>query len=331
MTTKWTVETFANFADFDDTIPVPSPNEWRTDLVLRQIEREMNDPAGFAAFCVAVLAVGVITDVATIILLRLLGVANGLCRVRPCDTKTVLRMLEQLHPEIEATSNRPRRERLDSLWYYNAGMFFRDQGMYKLAAELQENSATRAKANGDMQGWAIGRFCAAVDRVNQALLTGKGIKNALQRLRGEASKNLVRHIPPTSNEYHWVVLNAPIHRILAHFWADENYRLMCRDWMTLDLKESQPELAKTHARAIQICNMIFIGSQDMEMNDQTCSEDTAEQKASIMLFNASFCAIDTDGYSIYNKIIDIPEEGAQQVRAVAHRKSVSWAYSQIRS
>lgn len=325
MTTKWTDESFATFANADETTPVPTPNEWRTDFELRQIEREMireqKDPAGFAAFCFSVLALGVITDVATTILLRLLGVVNGLRRVRPCHTKGVLHLLEQIEPEIEALRNGPRKDRLNILWYYNAGIFFRDQGLYTLAAELQENSATRAKASGDMQGWAIGRFCATVERVNHALKTGKGIKKTLQRLRGDASKNLVKYVPATGTEYHWVVLNAPIHRIMAHYWANESYLMMCRDWMMLlNLKERQPELAKAHARAIQICNVMFTGGLGMMTMDKIHPEDTIEQKASILLVRARLAIINDLSMILLKEIIDLPEDGVQQVRAVARRK-----------
>lgn len=339
-----TPEEFAAMANADDTVPVPSNDNWKTDAELRRIERRMiredNNPAGFAAFCQAVLAVG-ITDAAIKLFIELGGVINGLRRLKPCDKNIVRRLFEETRVAINALPDGLRKNRLDGLWDYNAGIFARENGEYDLAARSQESGAKKAEQAGNKEGAAICAFTATVEWVNHALVTGQGLAQAIQRLLNP--QNNLADVPPSSNEYHWVTLNAPVHRITATFWARVQYdRLDADIKMLRKLHTDDPDLAQAHDEAtIAVCAAIhFLAKGDLThaghmaqgVIDGHAGKIHPDYLATARLILARIALShinERGGLNLpcyqetcnqYKAAIDLPEEGAFQVRAVARRE-----------
>ncbi len=344
MNPTMTPEEFAAMANTDDTIPIPANDDWKTDAALRRIERRMirdeNNPAGFAAFCQAVLAVG-ITDAGNMLFIELGGVINGLRRLKPCDNDTVRILFEKTRRAIHDLPDGPRKERLDGLWDYNAGIFARENGEYDLAARSQESGAKKAEQAGNREGAAICAFTAAVEWVNHALVTDHGLAQAVQRLLD--TQNNMATVPPTSNEYHWVMFNAPAHRIVATFWAGVQYDQLDIDIQTLrQLHTNDPNMAQAHESTLAVCSAIHAlakGDTDRASllaqgviyhhTDEVHPDYLATAHlvlARITLFRISghrgsnLSHNQEDVHRQYKSIINLPQEGAFQVRAVARRE-----------
>ena len=335
-----TPEEFAAMANADDTVPVPANDDWKTDAALRRIERQMireeNNPTGFAAFCQAILAVG-ITDAAIKLFIELGGVINGLRRVKPCDKGAVRRLFEETRVAIDALPDGPRKERLDGLWDYNAGIFARENGEYDLAARSQESGAKKAEQAGNKEGAAICAFSATVEWVNHAMVTGQGLAQAIQRLLDQ--RNDMADVSPTSNEYHWVTLNAPVHRITATFWAGMQYNQLDADIQTLrQLHTDDPNLAQAHEATIAMCaaiNSLAKGDMEHAINLAQSVIDGHGDKvhpdylatAHLVLARIALSRISGHGgshqenaHSQYEAIINLRQESSHQVRAVARRE-----------
>lgn len=336
-----TPKEFAAMANADDTVPVPTNDDWKTDAELRRIERkivrEEDNPAGFAAFCQAILTVG-ITDAAIKLFIKLGGVINGLRRLKPCDKNIVRRLFEETRVAINALPDGPRKERLDGLWDYNAGIFARENGEYDLAARSQESGAKKAEHAGNKEGAAICAFTATVEWINHALVTGHGLAQAIQRLLDP--QNDLAAVPPTSNEYHWVTLNAPVHRITATFWANVQYDRLGTDIQTLQkLHTNDLNLFRRQESAIVVCAAIgFLAKGDLELARHSAEKvidghagkthpDYLATAHLVLARIAWFRLLNKRGsFNIpvtcnrYKSIIDLPEEGAFQVRAIARRE-----------
>lgn len=330
---------FAALANADDTNP--TPNDWVTDAELRKVERRMireeNNPAGFATFCQSVIKIGII-DTAIMLLIMLGGVINGLRRIKPCDKDTVRRLFEETRQAIDALPDGPRKNRLDSLWDYNAGIFARENGEYDLAARSQENGAKKAEQAGNKEGAAICAFTATVEWVNHALVTGHGLAQAIQRLLDP--QNNLAAVPPNSNEYHWVTFNAPVHRITATFWAGVNYNQFEADIQTLyQLPQSNPKLAQAQATTIAVCSAInFLAKGDWTQSHNLAQGiiDGPTDKihpdylatAHLVLARIAFSQNrQEEARRHLQNIINLPLEGAHQVRAIAQRELAAWPVS----
>ena len=240
----------------DDTEPVPERNSWIGEKNLRDFEslalpRKLYNE--FAAFCQTG---SEFAEVPTVQALLKINQINGLRRLpegeRPDEL--ILKIFEETKKYLAELEESPRKERLMSLWAYHAGIFSRVIGDYELAAESQDRSAEISEKTGDFNSAAISRFCAAFERVNEALVKNPGgVKAELAKKREAGQvlyKNLDEADDPTS--IRWKLLSGPHHLLLTHFWANEQYNGAEAYNRLIKLKTVDPELAANLNSSISV-------------------------------------------------------------------------------
>lgn len=160
---KILVDLVVNRARVDRTEPDPNNLRagWRTDQLLGDIEALLigrGEPGDYAEIGRQVLAQ--VSDQPEIVVLAQLAIFNGERRL-PVSSKregALMRMAKYLQQVVSFLPAGTRKQRCQSLFNYNAGVFFDTYGRSDLAAEAQEQSAQEAERLGDRSGVAIGRF-----------------------------------------------------------------------------------------------------------------------------------------------------------------------------
>ncbi|MEK7644503.1 MAG: hypothetical protein AAB390_04345 [Patescibacteria group bacterium] len=138
------------------------------------------------------------------------------------DIKAVTRLLEQTQDMILGLPDGTRRDRLNELECYHAGLVYREAGDYEKAIEAQVKSASFAH---DMARRAISHFCATVEYCHHGLVTGDStiMADALCHLMMSSERLEGFHDNPDLTVRQWLEANGPAHRLYAHDLTGRSY------------------------------------------------------------------------------------------------------------
>lgn len=287
------------------------------------------DPARYARICALAFE---LTDSgerrATFALERV----NGERRVRGTwDMAATLQSLEDAKQLIAMVSE-PRRNRLEELRRYHAGIVYREGGLYERAAEEQEQAAASAP---DPVTAQISRFCATAERGHHALVTGDHdlMASTLEtaRLAGDGLMkfDLTNFAEPIRGTLiRWQVADRRAHLLYLHYLAGLTYDGYERD-MDEFLTALPDGLAKTYTHwrlALGAVNALTVGQLHAAtaLADETIALDTyaaTTALAKLVLARvASAEGLKGVAKSHLTSVTYQPGHGGHFVRAVASRE-----------
>lgn len=195
----------------DDTT---QPLDWASAAALAEVERQYfsrRDFAGFQQFCEELLDQAAFGPEARCLVLH--NALNGRRRVPEAKTEDVLQFAALVVAEVERLPEGTHRNWLTAMVNYGLGVFCRDIGKFRLAAQYQTVAAEAFERLGDTKSTVISWFLAAVERCNDALVKDEDIAKAVEDLEDAyrvANRVLAGHA--------WLV-NVYLHAIHARVWA----------------------------------------------------------------------------------------------------------------
>jgi len=213
----------AAFVDADTTEPEQSNRDaWKSDHALRELEKPVGYDAGqwdrYTDICSR--AASLVKNPSGKTLL-LLAQFNGERRAEDPNVALIKQLIGKSKTLIDLLESGPRKDRLWSLRDYHIGIWCRHIGDYLLAAQQQDESASRARALGDMPGASIAHLCAAVERFNHALAAGVVSDEIFIELDAAAKQVVSTCTDNDTTQIRWRLYNAPAHVLLAHIWTDK--------------------------------------------------------------------------------------------------------------
>ena len=266
----------AESLDRDQSDPLHDRDNWLGEKDLRDFESVVVQKLGlyqiFAYICQMAYRFSGIESVRA---LFLLGQINGSRRLPYGDRPDgiITQLFAQSREKIEKLDESPRKTRLNSLWSYHAGIYAREIGNFKLAAESQEQSADFAEKSGDIRSAVISCFCGYVDSVNQALIYGACCVGHLVGLRITRNRlNGVLGQTGDPTDIRWLYLNCPYGMLISHFLggrtydSTEEFRRLC------ELDKQDSVLAEAHKSSIGIAFAIHALNQMDFRNSKSMAE-----------------------------------------------------------
>ena len=249
---------------------------------------------------------------------RLLPITKG-------QVQLVLNLSEDLKTAISDLPDGARKKRCQELFLYHMGIFYSALGRFDLAAETQEWVAR--EAGSESSSAAIARYCAALSRLKQALLVGEP-PDKLEALFSDLEERfaqLAKALKGSELEVQWIEGNCPMQMILACVWLDRSHSKW-NDWVVTALAAAE-KLGKAWEPGAEFVRAVDVDEQDpdyvgrVERALETINKlgGSNEAKATVLLLLARR-AFQAGNVDEAKKIIEqMPEQGAQHVRAIAKR------------
>lgn len=205
------------------------PPCWRLNEVLGGVERlvlnEQDNPALYAQICGAalynLLEQGDNTEELAVRTLLSLGVINGRRRVDGQNPDEIQRWFSVTRRAIDSLPDGPRKDRCQSFWSYQAGVFMARNGFYADAAKNQEQEADNIKNTPAAR--AVAAYLAIVYSTWDAMVSGlvnKVVEN-IHFLKTQALPKLQEGVKGSSMELQWGGCNGPFHALQAMILADK--------------------------------------------------------------------------------------------------------------
>lgn len=323
------VDLVVNTARSDTTSPDPKNPRvgWQTDqLLIGHIDKLMtyrlNDPAAYAQIGRRVQAK--VHDLPEMEALAHIAVIRGE-RLGPVSAKSrVSASIAELETKIGSLlPPGSRKERLASLLAYNKGVFYDAYEMFAQAAEMQDESAKIAQANGDKSGEAIGYFLQAVYQLKDALCQPSTDEaKAVFSIMEERYTRLVEAVCGTPLEVSWGQGNAPCHMFQACIWLGEDHPDM-EKWVASvvsaagSLKGVWEDIAK-HYLAMNSFRK-GDGLAKTEIEKVAAESGDVTRKAEALLVLARSAIADGDKKLARELVRKMPKQGASHIRAIAER------------
>jgi len=317
-------------AKVDKTVPDPKNlrKGWRTDeLLTGDVDLLVvggDNPGAYVLISEKVLEK--VQDLPEMVVLAKLAILRGqrLLRPTPGQVQLVLNFSEDLKTAISALPDGTRKQRCQELFLYHMGVFHNALGRFDLAAETEEWAAQEAGEG--FYSAAISLFLSASYRLKAALVAGKPaseLEALFIDLEGEKSSQLAYALHCSELEVQWVEGNGPMQMIMACAWLNQSHSRW-DEWIETALAAAE-KLGKAWQPGAE-----FVRAVDMEKRDDPQAvealEATAanngnsnEVKATALLLLARHALRDRDVDAARNLIGQMPEQGAQHVRAIAER------------
>ena len=317
-------------AKVDKTVPDPKNlrKGWRTDeLLTGDVDLLVvggDNPGAYVLISEKVLEK--VQDLPEMVVLAKLAILRGqrLLRPTPGQVQLVLNFSEDLKTAISALPDGTRKQRCQELFLYHMGVFHNALGRFDLAAETEEWAAQEAGEG--FYSAAISLFLSAFYHLKAALVTGE-LPDELEKLFSaleERFAQLAEALRDSELEVQWAEGNCPIHMIQACVWLNLRNHPRWDDWVRIALAATE-KLGKAWEPGAE-----FVRAVDMEKRDDPQAvealEATAanngnsnEVKATALLLLARHALRDRDVDAARNLIGQMPEQGAQHVRAIAER------------
>ena len=318
-------------AKIDETEPGSDnlQNGWRTDELLQDIDEliigNYNDPSKYAEIGRQVLVLAKAGKLPELAALARLAILRGerLLPVNPEREKTIIRIIEETKNTIAALPNNTRKMRCESLFHYHVGVFYTSYGRFDLAANEQKEAAEKAGLFGDRTGMTFSYFMETLYRLKDALYKGRETETIFSKLE-ERFTQLIYAAHGSLLEVQITEHNGPAHMIQACVWLNRTHPNW-NEWITTVIA-AENKLGKQWKSSIGFVRAVDMDSRGdsgannalraiIESNDK--GNDVNERKAAALLILARH-AIQDGKIKEATKIINqIPEQGAQHVRAIA--------------
>lgn len=244
-------------------------------------------------------------------------------RAPDMDVHALEQVLDRLYQQLACMDQHV--ARLNELLFYHQGIVHRRMGHYHLAATAQTLAVDCAKKAGSPERAAICQFVVAVECVNEELCHDSLALSELEGLRTEAGH--VRETLADATDpmlVQWRDANIPAHVLVAHIWT-------CKDYLERPQDERQimsltGDLADQfkHWMGIAAASRAFHGRHFGDVDgiiDAVIAENRhVDTTATALLMKARATLADEVARRTLQQIIDLPAEGAHQVRAVARRE-----------
>ena len=317
-------------AKVDKTVPDPKNlrKGWRTDeLLTGDVDLLVvggDNPGAYVLISEKVLEK--VQDLPEMAVLAKLAILRGkrLLPLTPVQ-KNVIFGFSDLRSAISASlPDGTRKQRCLELFLYHLGIFYDALGDFAKAIKMHEWAAQ--EAGDESSSAAISLFCAALYRLKSALVVGKTPDElgALFSDLEEKFAQLAEALRGSELEVQWAEGNGPMHMIQACVWLNLRNHPRWDDWVRIALAATE-KLGKAWEPGAE-----FVRAVDMEKRDDPQAvealEATAanngnsnEVKATALLLLARHALRDRDVDAARNLIGQMPEQGAQHVRAIAER------------
>lgn len=298
-----------------------APPSWLLDILLKGVEKYvlhgLGLPKVFADICGRVAAK--VSELTTLLLLQL-GEINGYRRVvtTPEEVADVKVMLDNVKASIDALPNSARKERLQSFWQYQAGVFMARNGYYEEAAENELVAAREVKNPAEK---AIAFFLGRVCTFWAVLVVGGGdaIKRKLAELVVEY-RLLEAAMKGTAHEAQWGEGNGPLHVLQGYILAG----LKVPDELWIELYPKVQRAAEKIPAFAEWATLLdrVRSDQAADIGDELIARSTDPTVvATARLLKARLCANEgksTEARTYYAGIQPAPD--CHQVAAVAARE-----------
>jgi|GEM_PF-3609483 len=222
------VDSVVTTAEGDTTSPDPTNplDGWDTDKAFRKVDSELvgkhNRPDLLAEFARTVSdRVQHLPEVASYASIAHFR-AKRLQKLTEEQGTVLGQMVSNLERVISALADGPRKLRLQSLLYYNAGVFYEAIGNFDLAAHMHRRSATIAECFGDKAGSAIGQFNGELCQLREDVADGEAtsvLEDTYSHLK-EAFDALRQAVAGTPMELRWGRANAPFLMLQSIVWLN---------------------------------------------------------------------------------------------------------------
>jgi len=311
---------------------VPDPNNlrkgWRTDeLLTGDVDLLVvggDNPGAYVLISEKVLEK--VQDLPEMVVLAKLAILRGqrLLRPTPGQVQLVLNFSEDLKTAISALPDGTRKQRCQELFLYHMGVFHNALGRFDLAAETEEWAAQEAGEG--FYSAAISLFLSAFYHLKAALVTGE-LPDELEKLFSaleERFAQLAEALRDSELEVQWAEGNCPIHMIQACVWLNLRNHPRWDDWVRIALAATE-KLGKAWEPGAEFVRAVDMGKRDdpqaVEALEATAANNgnSNEVKATALLLLARHALRDRDVDAARNLIGQMPEQGAQHVRAIAER------------
>ncbi len=311
----------------------PDPNNvrvgWRTDQLLTGdvdtlVCYNCNDPAMYAEIGRQVLAeVQALPEIAALVRLAIFR-GERLLPVNEERKRALLEMVQKLGDFIGTLPDGTRKKRCSSLFQYHTGVFYDAYGCFAEAAEAQRQAADIAELAGDMPGGAaISSFVAAVYELKDALCSGTADRiNASFTALQHQHLRLIEAVRGTAFEVSWGQGNAPMHMVEACVWLDRQHPDQ-NAWVetAIAAAEKLGQAFKGCADLVQAVRLDWANDAGAEdaLKRVAESNNVNEQKAAALLILVRRAQKEGDAEEARQFASQMPETGAQHVRAIAAR------------
>ena len=317
-------------AKVDKTVPDPKNlrKGWRTDeLLTGDVDLLVvggDNPGAYVLISEKVLEK--VQDLPEMVVLAKLAILRGqrLLRPTPGQVQLVLNFSEDLKTAISALPDGTRKQRCQELFLYHMGVFHNALGRFDLAAETEEWAAQEAGEG--FYSAAISLFLSAFYHLKAALVTGE-LPDELEKLFSaleERFAQLAEALRDSELEVQWAEGNCPIHMIQACVWLNLRNHPRWDDWVRIALAATE-KLGKAWEPGAEFVRAVDMGKRDdpqaVEALEATAANNgnSNEVKATALLLLARHALRDRDVDAARNLIGQMPEQGAQHVRAIAER------------
>lgn len=316
------VALIAATAKSDKTNPNPQSlhTGWLTDELFRRVEvYVMVGEKRYDLFT----AIGynlrlAVASEPTLTCLAGLAYLNGTRRIEPLTAELEEQVFEIIAAlEAEAASLPPslRKDRCVNFLGYQFGVFLDRCGRFDLAVAKEEETARAAQERGDAVAAAISRYLALVYRYKHTLVTGTDSQEAFDALKAGLA-DLLAGIAGSPLEGQWEA-NGIAHLLLAEVWANQPMSggLLAR------LNELTPQFDRAFLDIVFLLNNIQMFNDGNREPLVLFAESAApELKATAVLVITRNVAEAGEIGMAREGLNEIPEAGAQHVRAVAQRE-----------